>query len=91
MLAAGLVAERLAACVQIEGPIRSHYRWDGRLETAEEHRMTIKFLPLRQLELEAWLHARHPYENPEWLVVRAESVSEKYLSWAQANSTSVPL
>lgn len=90
-LAAGLIVERLAACVQIEGPIRSHYRWDGHVEATEEHRLTIKFLPLRQLELEAWLLARHPHATPEWIVVRAEHVSEKYLSWAQANTTSVPL
>lgn len=91
MLAAGLVAERLAACVQIDGPIRSHYRWEGRSEVAEEFRLTVKFLPLRQLELEAWLMARHPYQTPQWLVVSAAHVAEKYLSWVQANSTPVPL
>jgi periplasmic divalent cation tolerance protein len=90
-LAAGLVAERLAACVQIDGPIRSHYRWEGRAEAAEEYRLTIKFIPLRQLELEAWLFHRHPYETPQWLVVRAEHVAEKYLSWVHANSTPLPL
>lgn len=90
-LARGLVEARLAACVQIEGPIRSHYRWDGRATDAEEFRLMIKYLPLRQLELETWVRARHPYENPEWVVVRAEHVAEKYLSWAQANSTPLPL
>lgn len=90
-LASGLVAERLAACVQIEGPVRSHYRWQGRAEASDEYRLMIKFTPLRQVELEAWLFARHPYETPEWVVVRAEHVAEKYLSWVHANCTSVPL
>ena len=90
-LAKGLVEARLAACVQIEGPITSHYRWDGHLQQAQEHRLTVKFLPGRQLEIEAWVLNRHPYEIPEWLVVRAEHVAEKYLSWAHANSTSTPL
>jgi len=35
-LAATLVNERLAACVQVVGPIRSTYRWEGRVETATE-------------------------------------------------------
>ncbi|HEY0967691.1 MAG TPA: divalent-cation tolerance protein CutA [Opitutaceae bacterium] len=90
-LAAGLVAARLAACVQIEGPVISHYRWEGRPQRATEFRLTVKFLPDRQLELEAWLYTRHPYQTPEWVVVQAEYVAEKYLSWARANSTSVTL
>jgi periplasmic divalent cation tolerance protein len=90
-LASGMVAARLAACVQVDGPIRSYYRWEGRPETAEEFRLTVKFVPLRQVELEAWLFGRHPYATPQWIVVRAEHVAEKYLSWAHANSTSVPL
>lgn len=90
-IAAGLVEERLAACVQVEGPIRSHYRWEGKMEVTEEYRLAIKFIPLRHLELEAWLFSRHPYDTPQWLVVRAEHVAEKYLSWAQANSNPLPL
>ena len=90
-LAAGLIEARLAACVQIDGPIASHFRWEGRPQRAVEYRLTIKFLPERQLELEAWMTSRHPYATPEWVVVEAEHVAEKYLSWARANSTSVPL
>ncbi len=90
-LARGLVEERLAACVQIDGPITSFYRWEGRVEQASEYRLAAKFLASRQLELEAWLFSRHPYQTPEWLVVRADHVSEKYLSWAHANSTPAPL
>jgi periplasmic divalent cation tolerance protein len=90
-LAGGLIEARLAACVQIDGPIASHFRWEGRPQRAIEYRLTIKFLPERQLELEAWMTGRHPYGTPEWVVVEAEHVAEKYLSWARANSTSVPL
>jgi periplasmic divalent cation tolerance protein len=90
-LARGLIDARLAACVQIDGPIRSVYRWDGRVQEGDEYRLTVKYLPQRHAELETSLLARHPYQNPEWVVVRAEHVSEKYLSWAQANSTPLPL
>lgn len=89
-LARGLVEARLGACVQVDGPITSHYRWEGQVCAGQEFRLTIKFLADRQLELEAWLFTRHPYQTPQWIVVAAEHVSEKYLSWARASTTSVP-
>ncbi|HZP60683.1 MAG TPA: divalent-cation tolerance protein CutA [Opitutaceae bacterium] len=90
-LAEDAVRQHLAICVQIEGPIASHYFWQGKQERTEEFRLCFKFLPARQSALEAWLFALHPYDTPEWIVVRADSVGEKYLSWALANATSSPL
>ncbi len=90
-LARGLIEAGLAACVQVEGPLDSIYRWESRMEQSQEFRLTVKFMAARQMALEAWLLSRHPYETPEWVVVRAEHVAEKYLSWAQASSTSAPL
>jgi periplasmic divalent cation tolerance protein len=90
-LATDLITAHLAACVQIEGPLRSVYRWQGKVETSEEYRLTIKFVESRASALEAYISAHHPYENPEWIVVRAEHVAEKYLSWAVAVSTSSTL
>lgn len=90
-LAAGVIAANLAACVQVEGPITSHYRWQGKLEATEEFRLCLKFLPSQLLALEAHVLRHHPYQTPEWIVVRAEHVGEKYLSWAQANSSPLPL
>ncbi len=86
-LARTVIAQRLAACVQIDGPIASHYVWQDRPERAEEFRLSFKFLPAQQKTLEAWLFAHHPYVTPEWIVLRAESVGEKYLSWARTTST----
>ncbi|HWA84943.1 MAG TPA: divalent-cation tolerance protein CutA [Opitutus sp.] len=90
-LAAETVALGLAACVQIDGPSVAHYRRQGRAERAEEFRLTFKFLPNHLPALEACVLGNHPYDTPEWLVVRAEHVAEKYLSWAEANSTNPPL
>lgn len=90
-LARELVAQSLAACVQLEGPIHSFYRWEGKMEEAEEYRLMIKFIPARGRLLEAWLLKNHPYDTPEWVVLRAEQVTEKYLSWARLSSTSAPL
>ncbi len=90
-LAGAAIAAGLAACVQIEGPITSVYRWEGRIETAAEFRLTFKTLPAHLAALEKQVLATHPYTVPEWIVVRAELVSEKYLSWAQANSSPLSL
>lgn len=86
-LAQEVVAQGLAACVQIDGPITSHYRWEGKTEKSEEYRLTFKTLPSTVAALEAWVLAQHTYDTPEWLVVRADKVGEKYLSWAEANSS----
>lgn len=90
-LAAEVVALGLAACVQVEGPIGSHYVWQGRPERAEEYRLTLKCLPDKLSALETYVLAHHPYDTPEWIVVRAAHVGEKYLSWARANPTKLPL
>ena len=90
-LASDVVAAGLAACAQVEGPIASHFRWEGKMEPVEEFRVCFKFLPAQLAALEKRVLAAHPYDTPEWLVVRAESVGEKYLSWAEANVHSPPL
>jgi periplasmic divalent cation tolerance protein len=90
-LAASCVAQNLAVCVQIDGPITSHYRWQGQDERAEEFRLCFKLLESHAAALEQHVLTNHPYDTPEWVVVRAEHVGEKYLSWARANSSTPPL
>lgn len=79
-LARQAIEQRLAACVQIEGPIRSVYRWRGSVETAQEHRLSFKTLARKQELLIAWLVSRHPYEQPELLVRRVEAC-RSYAEW----------
>jgi len=79
------VEQGLAACVQLDGPIRSTYRWQGQLEQTEEWRLCFKLLPEQAAALEALVHRLHPYKVPEWLCVEAAQVSEKYLSWARSS------
>jgi periplasmic divalent cation tolerance protein len=90
-LAADAVARGLAACVQVDGPIASHYRWEGKAMREEEFRLCFKCLDTRATALEHHVLAAHPYDTPEWIVVRAERVGEKYLSWAEASSSTRPL
>ena len=90
-LASDVVAAGLAACVQVEGPVVSHFRWEGKMERVEEVRLCFKFLPEQLAALEKLVLTSHPYDTPEWIVVRAEHVGEKYLSWAEATVHSPPL
>ncbi|HWL17749.1 MAG TPA: divalent-cation tolerance protein CutA [Opitutus sp.] len=78
-------------CAQIEASIVSIYRWQGKLERGEEVRLTLKFLPQHAGALDRHLRDHHPYETPEWIVVAASHVAEKYLSWAKANPSTPPL
>jgi periplasmic divalent cation tolerance protein len=89
-LAHGSVAMRLAACAQIDGPIVSFYHWEGKEVKSEEYRIWFKYLPGNASALRDWVHAHHTYSVPQWIEVSAESVGEKYLSWAMANSTPAP-
>ena len=89
-LARGAVTLRLAACAQVDGPIASFYHWEGKMEQAEEFRVWFKYLPGNASALRDWVHNHHPYATPQWIEVSAESVGEKYLSWAMANSTPAP-
>jgi len=91
LLASGAVAAGLAACVQIDDPVSSFYLWEGKMEKSEEFRLTFKCLPGQLPALEKHVLAAHPYNTPEWIVVEAAAVGEKYLSWAGANAHLPPL
>ncbi|MFP4068896.1 MAG: divalent-cation tolerance protein CutA [Verrucomicrobiota bacterium] len=80
-LAHELVERGLAACVQVD-PIRSFYKWRGKLEDHNECRLTIKFQQGKSKQIEGFFNANHPYDNPEWVVVASEHVGPRYLKWA---------
>ena len=86
-LARSVMEHRVAACVQIEGPIASLYWWQGKLERSQEWRLMFKCTPDQLGLLEARVMAEHPYETPEWIAVRAEHVGEKYLNWSFESSS----
>ncbi len=88
-LARESVDQKLAACVQIEGPIRSVYIWEGKLTQEEEYRVSFKFIEQNTEKLETWLFANHPYAVPQWLTVNADRVHPGYLKWVK--ETTAPL
>jgi periplasmic divalent cation tolerance protein len=80
-LANTLVERRVAACVNIVGPIRSVYRWKGSIEREQEYLLLIKTTADRAPELEAAFAELHPYELPERLELAIEGGSLDYLEW----------
>jgi len=80
-LAATLVEERLAACVNILPPMRSIYRWQGKVERADERQLLIKTGPGRLRALEKRVKELHPYDVPEFLAVIIDKTAPDYLSW----------
>ena len=80
-VASALVDERLAACVNVHGPMRSTYRWKGAVETGSERQLFIKTTAAKLPALEARLRAIHPYELPEFMVMRPDSASADYARW----------
>ncbi|MDP8937452.1 MAG: divalent-cation tolerance protein CutA [Actinomycetota bacterium] len=80
-VARALVDGRLAACVQIVGPMESRYWWDGAVETATEWVCVAKTTADRYDEVEAAIRAVHSYDVPEILAVPVVRGSEAYVRW----------
>jgi len=82
-IAEEILKQRLAACVQIGGPIDSSYWWNSRIETSREFILTIKTRRDLFPRLEAAILALHSYEQPEILAVAAVEVTPGYLKWLE--------
>ena len=84
-ISAALVERRLAACVQVVGPISSRYRWQGEVEQAEEWLCLAKTTGDRYAELEAAIRELHSYEEPEIVATPIVAGSPGYLAWLSAS------
>ena len=84
-LAAELVEQRLAACVQAL-PIQSTYRWKGAVQRDAEILLLIKTKAALYAEVEAFIRARHTYETPEIIHVPIVAGSAGYLQWLAAET-----
>jgi periplasmic divalent cation tolerance protein len=76
-----LVAERLAACVNVLPEMASIYRWKGAIEDDREQQLLIKTTRDKVVALEVRFHELHPYEVAEFLVISPSDGSAAYLQW----------
>lgn len=80
-IASELISRRLAACVQVSGPVVSTFRWQGKVETAEEWVCTIKTARSKFGAIEEAFKKLHPYEVPEIIATPITEGSSGYLAW----------
>ena len=85
-IAQTLVEERLAACVNVLGPIRSLFRWAGKVDDATEHLLLAKARAADFALVEQRVRALHSYEVPEVIALPVSAGSAPYLAWL-ADST----
>ena len=87
-IARQLVTENLAACANIVPAVDSIYRWEGKIESAQEalafFKTTVTGYPAFQVRLKAL----HPYDVPEIICLRIADGLPEYLRWVSANCAS---
>ena len=85
-IAASMVAKKLAACVQVTGPVTSTYRWKGEIETADEWILIMKTREELYPELEKNIKEIHSYDTPEILAVPVKAGNSDYLDWVSGET-----
>ena len=76
-----LVEKRLAACVQILGPMTSYFQWQGKLDSAVEYLCLIKSREDLFTRLETEIINQHPYDVPEIMAMPITKGTQGYLNW----------
>ena len=88
-LAQALVGQSLAACVQIDGPITSLYRWAGKVEQANEFRLMIKTSLSAWPDLKERLAKSHPYDEPEIIMLPITDATDENSTKKSSGCSSV--
>ena len=88
-LAKRLIESKVAACCQIEGPVTSVYRWEGKIESANEFRLLIKttaelFSPVERIIVDV-----HSYQQPQITAVPIAAIGEGYARWVRDSVESI--
>ena len=78
-----VVEERLAACINILGPVRSIYRWKGAIETADEVAAIVKTTQVSGDALIARIAALHSYDVPCIVAWPIDNVLCSYAAWVE--------
>ncbi|MGB2905609.1 MAG: divalent-cation tolerance protein CutA [Candidatus Aminicenantaceae bacterium] len=85
-IARGILEERLAACVNISGPLESLYWWEGKIQQDQEHLLVIKTRTELFPRLEEAVQGLHPYDVPEIIALPIEQGSSSYLEWIESET-----
>lgn len=80
-LARAALKANLIACANLIPRIESHFRWQGKIERAPEVMLILKTTAPRVGLLEKLILAEHPYDTPEFIVLKVAHGNKRYLSW----------
>jgi len=80
-IASGIIESRLAACVNIIDKVESHYRWLGKVETAQECLLIIKTKSSLSEKLIGKIRRMHSYSVPEIIFFTVAGGDPHYLEW----------
>ncbi len=83
-IADALVEQRLAACVKRSGPVRSTYRWEGRVQRDDEWLLGCVTVEDRVAALTVAVRRLHPYDVPEVVATPVVAGDAEYLDWVVA-------
>jgi len=84
-IASELVSRRLAACVNILGPISSVYRWQGEVERSDEYLLFIKSTDAQTVPIQEAIRELHSFQVPELICITIDAGLESYLDWIAAS------
>lgn len=87
MIADTMVAKKLAAAVQILGPVSSRYRWQDKVHKKQEWLLIIKTSDHRREEIKSTLAELHSYELPAMVFLDIVAGESRYLEWILSEST----
>lgn len=90
-LAHSLVEQKLAACVNIHGPMTSVYSWKGKIEHDTERQLVIKTTAACYQAVENFIKQEHPYELPEILALPVSGGLSGYTEWVNSCTKNQPL
>jgi len=84
-IAENIVAQRLAACVNVLPTVYSVYHWQDNVESAQENMIVIKTIRDKYDSLEKVITSLHPYEVPEIIAIDINSGLPEYLKWLKSS------
>ena len=80
-IAGAVVTKRLAACVNLLPGIESMFRWEGKIDRANEVLLVIKTTRRRYQALARAIQRLHPYDVPEIIALPVTAGAAPYLRW----------
>jgi len=72
---------RLVACANLIPNLESHYWWQGKLERSNEVLILFKATKRKLPALERLILVKHPYDTPEFIAIRLDAGTPRFLDW----------